>query len=211
MGKQWKQWETFFSWAPKITADGDCSEIRRCLLLGRKAMTNLDCILKSRDITFPTNVCLVKTMVFPIVTYGCESWTIKESRVPKNWCLWTVVLEKTLESGLDFKEIKPVTPKGNQSWIVIGSTDAKAEEAPILWPPDSKNWLTGKDPDTGQDGRQEEKGITKDGMVGWHHWLDGHEFEQAPRVGDGQGSRCAAVHGVTKSWTRLSNWTKHQD
>ena len=127
----------------KITADGDCSEIRRCLLLGRKAMTNLDSILKSRDITFPTNVCLVKTMVFPIVMYGCESWTIKESRVLKNWCFWTVVLEKTLESPLDCKEIQPVHPKGDQSWVLIGRTDAEAE-TPILWPPDANNWLTWK-------------------------------------------------------------------
>ena len=127
----------------KITADGDCSEIRRCLLLGRKAMTNLDSILKSRDITFPTNVCLVKTMVFPIVMYGCESWTIKESRVLKNWCFWTVVLEKTLESPWDCKEIKPLNLKIDQSWIFIGRTDPVAE-APIVWPPDANNWLTWK-------------------------------------------------------------------
>ena len=102
----------------------------------------------------------------------------KESWVPKNWCFRIVVLEKTLESPLDFKEIKPVRPKGSQSWIFIGRADAKAE-APILWPPDVKSWLTGKDPDAGQDWRQEEKGTTEDEMVGWHHQLDAHEFERA--------------------------------
>ena len=100
----------------------------------------------------------------------------KESWAPKNWCFWTVVLEKTLECPLGCKEIQPVHPKGNQSWIFIGSTDAEAE-APILWPPDAKNWLIEKDPDAGKDWRQEKKGMTKDEMVRWHHWLDGHEFE----------------------------------
>ena len=140
----------FIFGGPKITADGDCShEIKRCLLLGRKVMTNVDIILKSRDITLPTKVCLVKAMVFPVVTYGYESWTIKKW-VPKNWCFWTVVLEKTLDSPLDCKEIQPVHPKGDQSWIFIGRTDAEAE-TPILWPPDVMNWLTGKDADAGKD------------------------------------------------------------
>ena len=112
MGKQWKQWQTLFWGAPKITADGDYShEIKRCLLLGRKVMTNLDSILKSRDITLPTKVHLVKALVFPVVMYGCESWTVKESWALKNWCFRTVALEKTLESPLDCKEIKPVNPK----------------------------------------------------------------------------------------------------
>ena len=110
----------------------------------------------------------------------------KESWEPKNWCFWTVVLEKTLESLLDCKEIQPVHPKGNQSWIFIGRTEAEAE-APVLWPPDAKNWLIGKDPDAGKDWRQEKR-VTEDEMVGWHHRLDGHAFEQALGVGDGQGS-----------------------
>ena len=110
----------------------------------------------------------------------------KEGWAPKNWCFWTVVLEKTVESPLDSKEIKPVHPKGDQSWIFSERTDAEME-APIFWPPDGKNWLTGKDPDAGKDWRQEEKGTTEDEMVGWHHQLNGHEFEQAPGVGDGQG------------------------
>ena len=114
-------------------------EIKRCLLLGRKAMTNLDSILKSRDIILSTKVHLVKAMVFPVVMYGCEL-DHKEGWGPKNRCFWTVVLEKTLESPLDCKEIQPVHPKGNQSWVFIETTDAEAEaEAPILWPPDAKS------------------------------------------------------------------------
>ena len=162
-----------------ITADGDCShEIKRHLLLGWKAMTNLDSILKSRDVTLATKVHLVKAMVFPVVMYGCESWTIKKAKRLRIWCFWTVMLEKTLESPLDCKELKSVNPKGNQSWVFTGRTDAEVE-TPILWPPDTKNWLIV---------RQEEKGMTEDEMVGWHHWLDGHEFEQALGVGDRQGS-----------------------
>ena len=110
----------------------------------------------------------------------------KESWMPENWCFLTMVLEKTLESPLDCKEIQPVNPKGDQSWMFVRSTDAEAE-TPILWPPDAKNWLIGKDPDAGKDWRQEEKG-TEDEMVGCHHRFNGHEFEQAPGVGDGQGS-----------------------
>ena len=131
----------------------------------------------------------------------------KESWVLKNWCFWTVVLEKSLESPLDCKEIKPVNTKGNQSWILIGRTDA---EASILWPPDVKKWLLGKDPDAGKDWRQEEKGMTEDEMVGWHHWLDGHEFEQARGDGDGQGSlSCCSPWGHKESdTTEWLNWTE---
>ena len=158
--------------ASKITANGDCShEIKRRLFLGRKAMTNLDSILKNRDITLPTKDHLVKAMFFPVVMYRCESWTLyKESWETKNWCFWTVVLEKTLESPLDNKEIKPVHPKGNQPWIFIGRTDAETE-APIFWLPDVMDILIGKDPDTEKDWRLEEKGMTEDEVVGWHHWL----------------------------------------
>ena len=113
----------------------------------------------------------------------------KQSWSWKNWCLWTVVLEKTLESPLGYKEIQPVNRKENQSWIFIGRTGAEGE-TPILWPPDVKNWLIGKDPDAGEDWRQEEKGMTEDEKVVWHHRLDGYEFEQALGVGDGQGSLC---------------------
>ena len=122
---------------------------------------------------------------------------------PKNRYFWTIVLEKTLESPSDCKEIKPVNPKGNQSWIFIGRTDAEAE-APILWPPDLKSWLIRKDPDGGKNWRQEENGMTEEEVVWWHHRLNEHQFEQAPGDGEGQGS---LVHGVAKSRTLLSNWT----
>ena len=146
-------------------------------------------------------------MVFLVVMYGCESWTIKNGWVHKNWCFWTEMLEKTLESPLDYKEIKPVNPKGNQSCIFIGRTDVEAE-AQIFWPPDAKNWLIGKDPDAGKDWRQEKKGTTEHEMVGWYHQLNGHEFEQALGVGltlDRE-AWCASVHGVTKSRTWLNDW-----
>ena len=174
MGKQWKQCQTIF-WGSKITADGDCShEIKRCLLLGRKVMTNLDSILKSRDITLPTEVHLVKSMVFPVVMYGCESWTIKKAECWRIdafelWC-W----RRLVRVPWTCKKIQPVYPKGNQSWIFIGRTDAEAE-TPIFWP--SKNWLIWKDPDAGKDGQRKEKGTSEHEMVGWHHWLNGLKFE----------------------------------
>ena len=165
-----------------FTADRDCShEIKRRLLLGREAMTNLGRVLKSR--------CYFSDKGPYSQSYGFSSshvwmWELdhKKGWVPKNWCFWTVVLEKALESPLD---IKPVNPKGNQSWIFIGRTDAKA---PILCPPEVKNWLTEKDPDAGKDWRQEEKGTTEDKMIRWHHQLYGHEFQQALGGGKGQGS-----------------------
>ena len=138
-------------------------------------------------------------MVFWVVIYGCE-FNYKESWVPKNWCFWTVVLEKVLESPLDCK-IKRVNLKGNQSWIFTGSTDVEVQ-APIFWPPDVKSWLVKKDPDAGKDWRQEEKGTTEDEMVGWHHQLNGHEFEQAPGYGEGQGSlACCSPCGHKESDT----------
>ena len=143
--------------------------------LGRKIITNLDSILKSRDITLPTKLCLVKAMVFPVVILWMWELDYKESWVQKNWCFWTVILEKTFESPLDCKGIQPVHPKWNQSWMLIGRTDVEAE-TPILWPPDGKNWLIGKDSDAGKDWRWEEKGPTVDEMVGWHHRLNGREF-----------------------------------
>ena len=150
----------------KITADGDCShEIKRHLFLGRKTVSNLDSILKSRDITLPTKVCLFRAMVFSSSHVWMWELDYKESWVQKNWCLWTVVLGKTLESPLDCKEIQPVHPKGKKSWIFIGRIDAEAE-IPILWPPDVKNWLIWKDPDAGKDWRQEGKGMTEDEKVG---------------------------------------------
>ena len=154
----WETMETvtdfFVGGASKITVDGDCShEIKRCLLLGRKAMTNLDSILKSRDITLPTKIHLVKATGFSSSHVWMWELDYKKSWALKIWCFWTVVLEKTLESPLDCKEFKSVNPQGNQPWIFIGRTDAEAE-MPILWPPDAKNWLIWKDPDAGKDWRQ---------------------------------------------------------
>ena len=173
----------------KITADGDCShKIKRCLLLGRKVMTNLDSILKSRDITLPTKVCLVKAMVFPVVRVFPWMWELdwEESWALKNWCFWTVVLEKTLESPLDCKEFQPVHPKGYQSWVFIGRTDAEAE-TPVFWSRDVESWLIWKDPDGGKDWGQEETGMIEDEMAEWHHRLNIHGFGWTPGVGDRQG------------------------
>ena len=130
----------------------------------------------------------------------------KESWAWKNWCFWTVVLEKTLQSPLDCKEIHPVHPKGNQSWIFTGRTDVEAETL-ILWPPDAKADSLENSQDAGKDWRQEKKETTEDEMVIWHHWFDGHEFEQAPGDGDGQGSLVCCSHGVTKSRTQWNDWT----
>ena len=159
----------FISLGSKFTADGDCSHAP-----WKKSYDEIDNVLKSRDITLQTKVHTVKATVFPVTMYRCESWTIKAAehqRIDafKLWC-W----RRLLSVPVDCKEIKPVNPKGNQPWIFIGSTDAKAE-TPILWPPDAKSWLMRKDLDAGKDWRQEEKGMTEDEMVGCHHWLDEHE------------------------------------
>ena len=160
-------------------------------------MTNLDSIFKSRDITLPTKVCL---------RYGFSSghvwmWELncEESWVPKNWCFWAVVLEKTLESPLDCKEIQPVHSEGDRLWVFFERNDAKAE-IPVLWPTHEKSWLIGKDSDAGRDWGQEEKGMTEDEMAGWHHGLDGCEFEWTPGDGGGQGS----LELDTTEWL---NWT----
>ena len=171
-------------------------------------MTNLESILKSRHYFADKGLYSQR--------YGFSSsqvcmWELdhKEGWAPKNWCFQTVVLEKTLESPLDCQEIKPVNLKGNQPWIFFGRTDAEAE-APILWPPDAKNWLTGKDPDAGKDWMLVEKGKTLDEMLGWHHQLDGHELQQAPGVGDGQvGLVCCSSWGIKESdMTEQLNWTE---
>ena len=179
------------------TVDGDCShEIKRCLLLGRQAIANLERVFKSRDFTFPTKVQLVKDNFSSSHVW---MWELdhKEGWALKNWCFQTVVIEKTLESPLDCKEIIPVNPEGNQPWIFIGRTDA---EAPLLWLPDAKSQLTGKEPDAGKDWWQE-KWVTEDEMVGWHLGLNEHEFEQT--LGDSEGQRglaCYSPQGL-KSWT----------
>ena len=163
----------YFGGAPRSLQIVIAAMKLKCLLLGKKAMTNLDSILKSIDITNkdPSNQSYGFSSSYVWMwELDCKSWA------PKNWCFWTVMLEKTLESLLDIKEIQPVNPKGNQSWIFIGRTDAEAE-TPILWPPHAKNWLIRKVPDAGKDWRPEEKEMTEDEMVGWHHWRDGHEVE----------------------------------
>ena len=208
MGKQWKQWEIFFSWIPKS------------LQMVTAAMKLKDsCSLEKKSYDQPTqhikkqrHYLADKCPSSQSYGFSCSHvwmWELdhKESCTLKSWCFWTVVLEKTLESPLDCKEIQSVNPKGNQSWIFIGRTDAEAE-TPILWPSDAMNWLLGKDPDSGKDWMQ--KGMTEDGMVGWHHQLDGHEFEQALGVGDGQGRfLCCSPWGCKElHTTEVLNWTE---
>ena len=149
-------------------------------------------------------VHLVKAMVFPVVMYGCERWTIKKAECQRIDVF--ELLRKTLESPLDCKEIQRVNPKGDQSWVFSGRTDVEAETL-VLWSPDVKSWLVWKDPDVGKDWGQEEKGVTEDEMVGLHHWLNGHEFEQLWETVSDREDGCSAVHGVTKSQTHHSNWT----
>ena len=172
MGRHWKQWLTLFWGGSKITADGDCSnEILRCLLLGRSRQH----IKKQRHYFANKGP---SSQGYGFSSGHVRMWELdcEESWAPNNWHFWTVVLGRTLESPLDCKEIQPVRLKGDQSWVFIGRTDAEAE-TPILWSPDAKSWLLGKDPDAGRDWGQEEKGMTEDEMAGCHHLLNGHEFE----------------------------------
>ena len=167
----------FIFLASTFTANGDCShEIKRCLLLERKIMTNPRQHIKKQRHYFANKGPSSQSYGFSRSHVWKLELDYKEIWAPKNWCFWTVVLEKTLESLLDCKEIQPINPKGNQSWILFGRTDTEAETA-ILWPPDAKNWLIWKDPDAGKDWRQEEKGMREDETVEWHHQLNGHEFE----------------------------------
>ena len=211
MANRWGKVETvtdFIFLGSKITADSDCShEIKRHLLLGRKAMTNLNSILKSRDITLSVSLGPFSQ------SYGFSSchvwmWELyhKEGWVPKNWCFQIVMLEETLESPLDCKEIKPVNPKGNQPWIFFGRTDAEVE-APILWAPDMKSRFIGKDHDAGKDWEQKDKGATEDEMVGWHHQLSDMSLSKLWEMVKDREAWRAAVHWVTKGETWLSDWT----
>ena len=172
-------------------------------------MTNLDSVLKSRDINFASKGSSSQSYGFSSGHVWMWELECEESWVLKNWCFWTVVLEETLESPLDCKKIQPVHPKGDQPWVFIGTTDAEAE-IPILWPSHVKSWLIWKDPDARRDQEQEEKGTTEDEMAGWHHWLDGHESEETLGVGDGQGSlACCDSWGRKESDTaEWLNWTK---
>ena len=187
-------------WVPKLLQMVTVAiKLKDGLLFGRKVMTNLDSTLKSRDIYFTPKGLSSQSYGFSSSHVWMWELDHKESQVLKNRCFWTV----------DCKEIKPVNPKGNQSWIFIGRTDAEAE-APILWPPDVKNWLIGKDPDAGKDWRREEKGMTEHEMAGWHHWLNGHEFEWTQGIGDGQGGlECCNSWGRKQSdTTEWLNWLK---
>ena len=182
----------------KITVENDCShDIKRRLLLGGKAMTNLDSVLKRRDITLPEKGPYSESYGFSSNHVWMWELDHKEGWASKNWCFRTVVLEKTLESPLNSKEIKPLNPKGNQCWIFIGRTDVKA---PVLWPPDAKSWLIGKDPDDRKDWRQNEKGAAEVEMVRQHHRLNGHESEQTLGDSEGQGSLvCYSLWGCKES------------
>ena len=170
---------------------------------------SVDSILKSRDIILSTKLRLVKAMVFSSGHVWVWELDWEESWVPRNWCFWNVVLERTLESPLDCKEIQRVHSEGDQVWVFFGRNAAKGE-TPVLWPPHEKSWLIGKDSDVGRDWGQEEKGTTEDEMAGWHHWLDGHEFVWTPGVGDGQGDlACCDSWGHKESdKTEWLNWTE---
>ena len=208
MGKQSKQWLTLFFWPPKslqmVTAamklkdayslEGECDQPRQHIKRQRHHFVNKG--PSSQGYGFSSGHVWMGELDY------------KESWAPKNWCFWTVVLEKTLESPLYYKEIQPVHPEGDQSWVFIGRTDCEAE-TPILWPPDVKGWLTWKDPDVGKDWEQEEKGTTEAEMVGWHHGHSGHSFGWTLGVGDGQGGlACSISWGYKESdTTEQLNWT----
>ena len=195
----------------KITVDSDCShEIKRCLLLGRKVMTIPDSILKSRDITLPTKVCLIEAMVFPVVMFGLENWIINESWAAKTWYFWPVVLEKTLESPLDCKEIQPVHPKGDQSWVFIGGTDVEAE-TPILWPPDAglthlkRPWCWERLKARGEgDDRRWDRWMASPTQWTWV-WVDSGSWWWTGRPGVLQSM---GLQRVEHDWETALNWTE---
>ena len=206
-------WSKYFG-GSKITADGDCShEIKRHLLLERKVMTNLDSILKSRDITLPTKVHLVKAVVFPVVMYGCESWTVKKAEHRRIYAFELWCWRRLLRTPWTARRSNQSILKEISTGLFFGRNDAEAEIL-ILWLPHAKSWLIRKDSDAGRDWGQEEKGMTEDEMAGWHHWLDGRESRWTLGVGDGQGGlACCDSWGRKESdttewlnWTEISEW-----
>ena len=195
-----KQWETIFL-GSKITAVMKLNDA--CSLEEKLSRHHI----KKQTHYFADKGPSSQSYGFPSSRVWIWKLNYKESWAPKNWCSWTAVLEKTLESPLDSKKIKPVNPKGKQPWIFIKRTEAEAK-TPVLCPLDGKSWLIGKDPDVEKDWKQEEKRTTEDEMVGWHHQLDRHEFQQSPGVGEGQGSLvCCSPRGLKES-TQLSDWTR---
>ena len=182
MWKEWKQWETLFWGAPKLLHMVTAAINEKMFAPWKKSYDKPRRHIKKQRHYFAKKGLSSQNYGFSSSHIWMWELNYIESWLPKNWCFWTVVLEKTLEGPLDCKEIKIINPKGNQSWIFIGRTDAEAE-TPILWPPDVKNWLIRKDPDAGKDWRQEEKVMTEDNMVGWHLPLNGHEFLQTPGYG----------------------------
>ena len=208
MGKQWKQCQTLFFGGSKITADSDCNhESRRWLLLGRKVMTNLDGILKAETLLCQQSSIYSQGYGFSSGLVWMWELDCEKGWAPKNWCFWIVVLEKTLESPLDCKEIQPDHPKGDPSWVFIGRTDAKAE-TPILWPPHAKSWLVGKESDAGKDWGQEEKGMTEDEIAGWHHHSMDVSLRELQELVMDREAWLAVIHGISRSRTWLCGWTE---
>ena len=202
--------ETLYFGGSKITADSDCShEIKRHLTPWKESHDQRRQHIKKQRHYFANKGLSSQGYGFSSSHVWMWELEYKESWVPKSWCFWTVVLARTLESSMDCKEIQSVHPKGNQPWIFIGMTGAEAE-VPILWPPDAKSWLIRKDPDAGKDWRWEEKGTAEDNMVGWHHWFNGHEFEQTPEDCEGQGSlACCSLWGRKES--DMTEWLNNNN
>ena len=204
MGKQWKQWQTLFFGAPKSLQPWNWET----LAPWKKICDQPRQHIKKQRHYFANKGLSSQSCGFSNSHVGVWEMEYKESWVQKHWCFWTAVLKKTLQSPLDYRQIQPVHSKGNQSWTFIGRTDAEAE-TPTLWLPDMKNWLIWKDPVAGKDWRREEKGMTEDEMFGWHHQLNGHEFEEAPELMMDREAWRAAVHGVQRvrhNWATELNW-----
>ena len=208
MGKQWKQCQTVFCWAPEsLQMVIAAMKLKKTLTPWKESYDQPREHIEKQRHSFANKGPSSQGYGFSSSHVWMWELDCDEGWAPKNWCCWTVGLEKTLETPLDCKEIQPVHSEGDQPWDFFGRTGAKVF-TPVLWPPHAKGWLIGKDSDAGKDWGQEEKGMTEDEMAGWHHWLDGGEFEWNPGVGDGLEAWHAAIHGVRKSRTQLSDWTE---